>query len=134
MAIITMLIWGIYYTFIKIPISQIGWFWPNYIFLISSPLVLLIFGSRKLKIERPNINGAFIPLFLASIIALAAELSFNFAISKNLTAIVAPIAGSYPALFVVLAFFFFKDPITKQQILGIVTTLIGIVLLSILSV
>ena len=36
-------------------------------------------------------------------------------------------------LFIVLAFLFFKDPIKKQQILGIIVTLFGIVLLSLFS-
>ena len=31
LGLITMILWGIYYTFIRIPISKIGWFWPQYI-------------------------------------------------------------------------------------------------------
>ena len=63
-----------------------------------------------------------------------AEFSYNLGISKGLVTIVAPIAGANPTLFVVLAFLFLKDPITKQQIIGIITTLIGIALLSFLSI
>ncbi len=48
--------------------------------------------------------------------------------------VVAPISGANPILFVILVAFFLKDPITRQQIAGIITTLIGIVLLSIFSV
>ena len=62
-----------------------------------------------------------------------AEFSYNAGIGKGLVSIVAPIAGANPILFIILAFIFFKDKITRQQILGIITTLIGIVLLSVLS-
>lgn len=60
-------------------------------------------------------------------------LSFNFAIDQGQVTIVAPIAGSYPALFALLAFLVFREQITRQQIAGIVITLFGIVLLSIFS-
>jgi len=50
-----------------------------------------------------------------------------------MVSVVAPIAGANPTLFVLLAFFVFKDRLTKQQILGIVLTLLGIVWLSFLS-
>lgn len=55
-------------------------------------------------------------------------------ISKSSVAVIVPIAGSSPTLFALLAFFVFKESITKQQILGIVTTLVGIVFLSIFSI
>lgn len=132
-AFIAMICWGIYFTFIKIPVQQIGWFWPNYISFLLFPLVYLVAKVRKTKINQPNYKNAFLPLLLTVLLTGIAEFSFNFAISKGLTAIVAPIAGSYPTLFVVLAFLFFKDKITKQQIVGIITTLVGIVLLSIFS-
>src|SRR3989344_1097206 len=32
LALLTMLSWGIYLAFIKIPINEIGWFWPLYLY------------------------------------------------------------------------------------------------------
>ena len=89
---------------------------------------------KGIKLEKPTFKGALTTLILSTIFVRIAELSFNFAISKGLTTIVAPIAGANPTLFVILAFLFFKDPISRQQILGIITTLIGIVLLSVFSI
>lgn len=132
-ALIAMLSWGIYFTFIKIPVQQIGWFWPNYISFLLFPLVFLITKVRKIRINKPNYKNAFLPLLLVVLLTGVAEFSFNFAIGEGLSSIVAPIAGSYPTLFAVLAFIVFKDPITKQRILGILTTLLGIVILSIFS-
>jgi len=133
-AIITMLSWGIYLAFIKIPVEKIGWFWPNYLTFLLFPLILIYVKAKGLRIEKPTENKAFIPLILSTILVRVAELSYNFAISKSLVSVVAPIAGANITLFIVLAFLIFKDPITKQQILGIITTLIGIVLLSVFSV
>lgn len=134
LAIIAMFSHGIYFTFIKIPVRELGWFWPAIISLLMFPLLLLFMRARRIKLIKPTYKGVLLPVIVNSIFLTAAELSFNSAIGKGLTAIVAPIAGSYPTIFVVLAFLIFKDPITKQQIVGIVTTLIGIVLLSIFSV
>jgi len=89
---------------------------------------------KGLRIEKPTENKALIPLVVSTILVRVAELSYNFAISKGLVAVVAPIAGANITLFVLLAFLIFKDPITKQQIIGIITTLTGIVLLSIFSI
>ena len=134
LALLTMLAWGIYFAFIKIPVSKVGWFWPTYIYFFTFPLVFLFLKVKKLKLEMPTKNNALKVIIVSVILVRIAELSYNYAITKGLVTVVAPIAGANPTLFVVLAFLFFKDPITKQQMLGIVTTLIGIVLLSIFSV
>lgn len=116
-------------------ISYIGWFW---VAVISSTTGLLITSSiihlRGYKINNPIKNKIILPLLGVVLFVKLAEGSFYFAISHAQAAIIAPIAGSYPTLFAVLAFLFFKDPITRQQIVGIITTLIGIVLLSVFSV
>lgn len=134
LALLTMFFWGVYFTFIKIPVRQIGWFWPTYISLSMFPVIFLFMKLRKIKIYQPFYRGALFPLLAAALLLRTAELSFNVAISKGLTAIVAPIAGSYPTFFAPLAALVFKDPIAKQQIAGIITTLIGIVFLSFVSI
>ena len=132
-ALVAMLMWGMYFTFIKIPVKQIGWFWPNYISFMLFPLIFLFMKSRRLQLKKVNQNIAFKPLLASALLTGVAEFSYNSGIDQGLTAIVAPIAGSYPTLFVILAFLVFKDPIKKQQILGIITTLAGIVLLSLFT-
>ncbi len=134
LAVITMLSWGAYFTFIKVPVEKVGWFWPNYISFLIFPIIYIFMKIRKIKLEKPTLNGALITLAISTILVRIAELSFNFGVSRGLVAIVAPISGANPTLFVILAFFFLKDPIKKQQIVGIITTLIGIVLLSVFSV
>jgi len=132
--LVSMLTWGVYWTFIKIPVREINWFWPSIIASSSFPLVYLFMRIAKIELKSANHKNAFTPLLANSALISFGSLSYYYAISKGLIAVVAPIAGSYPTLFVLLAFLFFKDKITKQQIVGIVTTLVGIVLLSVFSV
>jgi uncharacterized membrane protein len=134
LALITMLAWGIWMALLKIPVSKIGWFWPNYITIMPFPLVFLYIKMRGLSLELPTKNRAFMPLIASTVLVRIAEFSYFFGISKGLVTTVAPIAGANPTLFVVLAFLFLKDKITKQQIAGIAVTLVGVVLLSFFSV
>jgi len=128
-----MVSWGIYFGFIKIPVQRIGWFWPNYIVYAMFPFLLLFMRMRKIRLVMPTYKRAFSPMIVSVVLLSAADFSYNKAISAGSAAVVAPIAGSYPALFVVLAFLVFKDPITKQQLAGIITTLAGIILLSVFT-
>lgn len=134
-ALITMITWGIYYAFIKIPVESIGWFWPQVITLSLFPAVFVFMSARGEKVQIPSLkhNALFLVLINGFLVG-GGEFAYNFAINQGYTAIVAPIAGSYPVLFVILASLFFKEQITKEQKYGILTTLLGIVFLSILSV
>ncbi len=133
-AILTMLCWGTYFTFIKIPIEEIGWFWPNYFSMSMFPLLLVYMRLKNIGLSNPFRKNVLFALTGESVLVSGATLSYNVAISIGLASIVAPIAGSYPTLFVILAFLIFKDRIRRQQIAGIIAALIGIVLLSVFSV
>lgn len=132
--LVAMLLWGIFYTFIRIPIREVGWFWPSYLSSLSIPVILLYMRFKKIKLEKPR--GFKMTLFslLNTILLTGGTYAYNFAVMKGQTAIVAPIAGSYPVLFVILSRFVFKDRLNKQQLVGILITVLGIVVLSVLSV
>ena len=135
MGAVAMLSWGIYWAFIKIPIKELGWFWPGYISILASlPGIWLFIKLREIKLTKLNFKGSFYPLFANALLLGVGALSFNLAIEKGFTSIVAPIAGSYPTIFVLLAYLIFRDPITRQQIAGIIITLFGIVMLSVFSI
>lgn len=133
LAVITMFLWGIYWAFIKIPVEALGWYWPAMISLSSFVPLFLYLRFRKEKINSFKQSKTIIPVLLNAILLGTGSFSFNFAIGYGLTSIVAPIAGSYPTLFAILAFYFFKDKLTKREILGIIITLAGIVFLSAVS-
>ncbi|MFA6534077.1 MAG: DMT family transporter [Patescibacteria group bacterium] len=128
LALFSMVTWGVYFAFIKIPIRQVGWFWPNCFTFALFPLLYIYIRFRGMKLQRPTAaNRAFLPLIGTAVLSRTAEMSYNLAISQGLTSIVAPIAGSYPTLFVLLAAWWFKDPFKKHQLVGIIIILSGIV-------
>jgi drug/metabolite transporter (DMT)-like permease len=133
LALLTMLCWGIYATLIKIPISKIGWFWPNWFFMSSFPLIYIYMKLTKTKLEIPKKRSVILPVVLSIIFVRIAEFSYNLGLNKGNASIVAPIAGANPILFVLLSYFIFKEPLKRHQILGIIITLTGIIILSALS-
>lgn len=133
-AILAMVCWAIAYTFLKIPIEKVGWFWPTYIYTCLFPFIFLYMKMRKIPVENPTKNKALPILISYSVLIGGAEYAYSLALQQGFVSIVAAITGSYPVLFVILSFVFFKEKVSKQQILGIIVTLIGIVLLSAFSV
>lgn len=129
--LLAVVLWGIYYTFIRIPVETIGWFWSyypaNFYFL-----AFILLG----KIEKETIwvvfknKNTLLPVVAFVILITMAQFSYNLGLLYGYTSIVAPIAGAYPVLFVFLARIIFKEPLTKQQSLGIVSSLLGILLIS----
>lgn len=132
LALFSMISWGTYFTFIKLLMSEIGWFWPNYISMLLFPLIFVYMKSKKIKftIPKPSIQRS---IALSSLLLRGGDFSLNVGASMGLTSLVAPVAGSYPIIFTILAFVIFKEQIRRLQMLGIITTLIGIVALSIVS-
>jgi uncharacterized membrane protein len=131
--LIAVIISGFYYCFIRIPVEKIGWFWGFYptnyfflFFLLSAKIrkgIFQIFKDKKTLI--------FVILFMTLI--LIAQFSYNLGILSGYTSIVAPIAGSYPVLFVLLTRLVFKEKLTKQQTVGIISSLLGIIMISLSS-
>jgi uncharacterized membrane protein len=135
LAFIAMFLWSICGTFIKIPIQKIGWFWPTYFLSLPFAIGALIFGRKTLTKGIPKTkNKALKPFLLAVMLTIIGEISYNLAISVGLIAIIASISGSYAILSIALSFLLFREPISSQQKLGIATTILGIVFLSIVSI
>lgn len=133
-ALVAMVTWAIYFTFVRIPIRQVGWFWPAYIgWFAGIPVLYAYMKLKNIKLEFPKPGKLFGYALINGVLGTAALFAFNIAVTKGQSAIVIPISGSYPVLFATIAYFVFKDRLSKQQILGIVITLLGIVLLSVLS-
>lgn len=125
--------WGIYFALIRIPIEQIGWFLPqyssNFIGFVMFTIIALL-SRRRDTFEKPKLLWV---LALLSAMQISGSILFNYAISKGATSIVAPIVGSSPVVFVIIAYFVFHEKLNKKQWFGIVLALIGITSLSILS-
>jgi len=128
-------LWGICGSFIKIPIAHIGWFWSTYALVLPFGFITLyrLILQRKLP-ENPKKQHLTFPLIFYAFLLVLAESSYNIGIQLGHVAVVAAIAGSYSSLYAVLAFIIFREPLTRQQKIGIIITILGIVALSFLSV
>lgn len=129
-AIIGMVSIGIFFTAIKPVTAIVGWFWPIYLTSLWLPVVLWVVWKKKELNLPSNWKSAMFPLVACTILIRGGDFFFNAAIDNGLSAVVAPIAGAYPTLSVILSYFVFREVPTKRQIFGIVLALTGIVALA----
>jgi len=127
------LLFGLFFALVRIPVDRVGWFLPAYAGNFAGvPLYVLI--ARRMNepdvLRRPRLP---VPIAVIAFMQIGATMLYAYALTKGKTAIVAPIAGSYPAVFVVLAFLILRERIRPVQYLGVVTAVAGIVGLSVLS-
>ncbi|MDP1722818.1 MAG: DMT family transporter [Candidatus Gottesmanbacteria bacterium] len=133
-ALYAMVSLAIYFTFIKGIIREIGWFWPNFISFFWFPMIYFIMKWKQMKIENPIKTKSLIAIGASTFLLRMGDFAFNLGISSGFTTLVAPIAGAYPTLSVILGFKVFKEPISMQQRIGIIVSLTGIVLLGLISI
>ncbi|MBI4991552.1 DMT family transporter [Candidatus Gottesmanbacteria bacterium] len=130
---LTMILWGIYFAVIRIPAEQIGWFWAGYpIYFLGTIIMFFLLLPNKLSSIRMG-RKISLMMLLFVVFTVSANFFYNLGILQGFTSIVAPIAGSYPVLFVLLLCLVFKEKLSRQQSLGIVSSLLGIVLVSLTS-
>lgn len=130
LAIAAMFLWGVYFTFIRIPTEEIGWFWAGYIALGTGALISVIMAFFKRKRFKKLSKKSYFNVLASAVLNTIGTVNFNYAITLGLSSIVAPVATSYPTLFVLLSRIVFKDKLTKQQGIGIILGLLGIVILA----
>ena len=132
-ALIATTIFSIYFTFFRIFSNQYGWFLPNFISFLTLPLALILAKKiikEKSKIKPLNNKIIIGALVLSSVLIRSGDIALNLGISKGFASIVSPIAGSAPLVFVIASALVFKDKISKQQIVGLIVSLSGILGLS----
>ncbi len=129
-ALIAMFGWGILFVLLDILISELGWFLP-FVFIITTEIFCLLAysGATKKDISFPKNIGLFV--ILVGVLETIAFLSFGVGVSSQPTAILAPIISAFPAITIILARIFFKEILELNQKIGIVSVLMGLVLLSI---
>lgn len=126
-------LWGTYFALIKVVIAQIGWFLPQYLELATGIILFAAIGLASKKKRTFAIPTAPFFVLAAAVLQTMAGFFFNYAMSKGPASIIAPIAGSSPAVFTILAYFIFHEQLNKKQWVGICMTLLGVVALSILT-
>jgi drug/metabolite transporter (DMT)-like permease len=128
--LISMFTWGITYTLLR-PLAIA--FGPIiallFIRIIAITLLFSWTKSTKTKISRP-IRLIFLFIMAAGLLDLLGFIAFNFSISTAFLSIVGPVAATYPAVTIVLAYFFLKEKIVNNQKLGLIAILTGLALIS----
>ncbi len=128
LALVSFFVWGIYFTFNKVLMSRMGWFWPNYIPILLFPIIAIYMKWKRIPFILPD--HTITPfLFLNALALRGGDFAFNIGASLGLTATIAPMGGAYPTLFAVLSHFIFHDPLNKKQVAGIAIALTGLVAL-----
>jgi len=129
-SLIILVTWGIYWSIIRVPIEQIGWYYTGlsgWMVFILIPLLGLIKKNPFTELKKRNV---LLNVILMSTLLPIGSYAFNIGITLGYSSIVAPIAGLSPVLFVIIAHFVFKEALSRRQLAGIVISLLGIALIS----
>lgn len=131
LALIGISFFALFFTFSRILINAYGWYLPTFIATACFPLILLFLKRQKEKLMIPKQKKILAATFIVALLIRSGDFAFNYGLSlPNASGIVAPIANSAPILFVIASYLIFKDKVTIQQVVGIIITLVGIVLLT----
>lgn len=130
-AFLAICMFAIFFTFSRILIQAYGWYLPTFIATACFPIILIVMKKQHEKFVIPKGKNILLASFMVGLLARSGDFAFNYGLSlPNASGIVATIANAAPILFVISSYLIFKDKITKQQIVGIVITLMGIILLT----
>jgi len=129
-AVVSMFAFGISFVLIDILISELGWFLPIFLLKVLGVFYALVyFPLARKDISFPvNVVWFLVPIGFLEAIAF---MSIGAGINSDLTAIVVPISAAFPAVTIIMARIFLKETLGLNQIIGVVSVLIGLVLLSI---
>ena len=130
-ALITMVGWGLYFFLDAILVLRIGWF--DAAFLLNLITLVLIFGygyAKNTKLMSFG-KGGYVVILLGALANFIGLISYNFGVTFNFAAIVAPIASVAVMLPVLFGILFLKERPEKTQLLGMALIILSIIALSV---
>lgn len=134
LALIAALLLAIFFTFSRVFTNTYGWFLPILIAQLGFPVMLFFLRRNRERLHVPKSKSIWVSVILAALLIRGADFALNYGLSiPNASGIVAPIASAAPVLFVLLSYYIFKDKLAKQQVAGIVTALVGVLMLAQIS-
>lgn len=129
LAIYASVSFGLFFTGVKVFAPTLQWFWPIYLSFLWLPFMYIFLIKIHEKPMIHDIKQSPFPLLFNLLLLRSGDFAFNIGLQRGLAAVVAPIAGAYPTLSVILAFIVFHEKPTRRQLFGILLALSGIVLL-----
>src|SRR3989338_2493378 len=128
--LISVMFFGVNLPLLGFLISKTNWFLP--ILFVRTGQMIIAFFYNVIKSQDLKIKGNVImPLILAGLTSVAGFIAWSNGVNLQKVAIVTPIAAAFPFITVILARIFYKEKIELVQKLGIIGTVLGIILLSI---
>ncbi len=135
-ALLAVLLWAAYFTFITHSIEVIGLIWANYISALSGTILLsgwvLVSNEKSLAIKHLSKKVVGIIILVASLIT-GAQLAYGSALQLASPAIVGPVATSYAALVIIASSLIYKDAISRRQWIGISITIVSVITFTVLN-
>ena len=122
-------LWGFFGKMASRTLSSQGLFLVASLGCIAALLVCLAFYAKSHNIGW----NSFVCLygFLSGIVLIVGLLFFYRALATGEATRVVVITATYPLVTLMLAYFFLKEPLTMQKIIGVVLAVSGIIFLSV---
>jgi uncharacterized membrane protein len=125
-AILTLVCWGLFYSFIGILSKDMGWIWPAALTTIGSTIIMFLYMLKRgsgfeFPIKSSKMLGAWIILGTAAIIL------YSLGAKNGYISIVGPLVAAAPFISLILARIFLKERLNTNQLIGIAILLIGII-------
>jgi drug/metabolite transporter (DMT)-like permease len=131
-AIIAMFGFGISMFLIAVAVKSLGWFLPSFLSRLSLLIFLILylfFKRQPIKIESGAISWIIVAII--GFLDIIAFFAYSIGVSSEYASIVAPVAASSPLITIMLARIFLKEKLVLNQVLGVVITIAGIILISV---
>ncbi len=129
-AVVAAFLFGIFWNLSDVIAKDIGWL-PTTIFVkIGVILFLLLFSlfvKRELTIAKTTTQTKLL-VALVGILEAFAVASVNWGLTISGAIFVTPIASALSIITITMALVFLKEKVTKVQVLGIITAVVGIIL------
>lgn len=124
---LSIICWGLWGFFSKLTVNRLDWATVLVLFSLSSLLVASVsfHHSYSIIFQKSSLIG-----LLAGITGALGFRFFYQALEQGAASVVIPCSSLYILLVVILAVIFLNEPLTIKKILGIISAIIAIALLS----
>lgn len=130
-AVISMMIWGLYFFVVKVPLLLMGAFVVASVSkIITSSLTVPVIISKKINVMNTTQKALWF-ILLVGFLDGVGFLTYNFAILNSPISLVAPIITAVPVISVMLGVFVLKEKLTSLQKMGIGAALVGLILITV---
>ncbi|MCD4740666.1 DMT family transporter [archaeon] len=132
-AFYAMFAWGLMFAYLGKVVVVVGPYLP--VLLIKSILVvgMLIFAPLTKKSINFPVKSVVPLILLNAFLEVIAFIGLNLGLAtKEFVSIVSPTAAAFPAVTVILAFIFLKERVEINQVIGILSIIMGVVLMALI--